>query len=267
MRITGLAPRVLPASTGRLADGVPEAPAGTIFVLGADGGYAVPPRKFTIYFGRGRDDVHVCVGEGDPYVSRVHGKLLGDGSGWWVRNQGRLPILLPGDALLLSGNEVLVAAGYIPLVIASSGRRSHLLEVHVAGTAAAPVDGPPDEHAKTPAVYDLSPTERLAVAALGQRYLRQERYPGPVSWSQVVEDLNRAAPGREWTEKPVEYIVSRVRARLAADRGSPVAGLLPDEGGAATAGPALSHNLIQALLASATLLPADLKLLDEPQRT
>jgi hypothetical protein len=263
VRITDLVPQVLPASMGRLADGVPEAPSGTIFVLGADGGYAVPPRKFTLYFGRGRDDVHVAVGEDDPYVSRVHGKLVCDGSNWWIRNQGRLPIQLPGDALLLSGNEMRMTPGYTPLIIASAGRRSHLLEVHVAGTAGPGQDAAPGERTRPPEVYDLSPVERLVLTALAQRYLRQERYPQPVSWKQVADDLNQAVPDREWTKKVAEHIVSGVRERLAADHDNPVAGLLRDEGIGEPVGNTLNHNLIQALLRSATLLPADLHLLGD----
>jgi hypothetical protein len=255
---------VLPASTGRLAQGAPEAPAGTIFVLGTRGGYAVPPRKFTIYFGRGRDDVHVSVGEDDPYVSRVHGKLMCGGGDWWIRNHGRLPILLPGDALLLSGNDMPIPAGYTPLLIASSGRRSHLLEVHVAGTADPRRELAPDSWTRPPEVYDLGPAERLVLIALAQRYLRHERSPWPVPWNQVAKDLNRAAPAREWTEKAVEHIAARVRGRLAADHVNLVAGVPRREIADEPTDPALSHNLIQALLRSATLLPADLRLIDDP---
>ncbi|HET9168461.1 MAG TPA: FHA domain-containing protein, partial [Actinospica sp.] len=62
MQTEDFAPRVLPASTRRLADGVPCAPPGTLFALGAEGGFAVPPHPFTLHFGRGSGEVHVAVG-------------------------------------------------------------------------------------------------------------------------------------------------------------------------------------------------------------
>ena len=37
----------------------PPAPPGAIVVLGAESGFAVPARRFTLLFGRERDDVHV----------------------------------------------------------------------------------------------------------------------------------------------------------------------------------------------------------------
>jgi pSer/pThr/pTyr-binding forkhead associated (FHA) protein len=101
-------PQVLPGSIRSLASDVPPAPPGTIFVLGAGGGFAVPPRKFTLHFGRDRDDIHVPVGIDDPYVSRLHGVIVGDGRDWWLRNKGKLPIRLPGEAMLLSGHELLI---------------------------------------------------------------------------------------------------------------------------------------------------------------
>src|ERR1700754_4584820 len=127
-------PQLLPAATRSLANGVPSAPAGTIFALAADGGFAVPPRNFTLHFGRDKDDVHVPIGVGDPYVSRLHGVIVGDGRGWWIRNKGKLPIQLPGDAMLLSGHELPIEPGYTPLFIGSPKGRSHLLEIHVVGT-------------------------------------------------------------------------------------------------------------------------------------
>ncbi|WP_203658139.1 FHA domain-containing protein [Actinocatenispora rupis] len=253
-------PQVLPASTPSLAHGVPTAPPGTIFVLGADGGYAVPPRRFSLYFGRGTDDVHVTVGGDDPYVSRLQGRLVCDGHDWWVRNEGRLPIQLPGDSLLLSGHELLMDPGYTPLLIGSPRRRTHLLEVHVVAPAAVDAAVGPRTPTRSPDGHDLSPVERLVLAALAQRYLRQERYPQPVSWKQVADDLNAATPGRTWTRKAAEHVVGRVRERLAAT----VPGVLRDDGVGEPVGNTLNHNLIQALLRSATLLPADLHLLTPP---
>src|SRR5262249_62351806 len=96
MTLREFVPQALPDSMRSLASGVPPAPPGTIFALAADGGFAVPPRKFTLHFGRGKDDVHVPVGGNDPQVSRLHGVLVGDGQEWWIHNKGKLPIRLPG---------------------------------------------------------------------------------------------------------------------------------------------------------------------------
>ncbi|AUG81042.1 hypothetical protein CFP65_6386 [Kitasatospora sp. MMS16-BH015] len=260
-------PQVLPASMRGLAGGVPEAPAGTVFALAADGGFAVPPRRFTLYFGRGSADVHVAIGTDDPYVSRRHGTLSCDGEAarpeWWLRNTGRLPIRLPGETLLLSGHEQPLTPGYTPLLIGSPGRRSHLLEVYVVG-ALAP-DGADRSLAATRSaeIHVLTPVERLVLTALAQRYLRQERYPQPVSWKQVADDLNRAHPDREWTPKSTAHLVSTVRERLATGP-HPVPGLLREDGVGEPVGNTLNHNLIQALLTSATLLPGDLALLADP---
>ncbi len=262
MTIAEFVPQVLPASTRSLASGVPSAPDGTIFALAADGGFAVPPRKFTLHFGRGKDDVHVPIGLNDPYVSRLHGVLVCDGREWWIRNQGRLPIQLPGDGMLLSGNELRMEPGYTPLFIGSAKRRSHLLEIHVVGSRAAAIDGEQHSRTKAPDVHDLSPVERLVLAVLAQRYLRQERYPQPLSWKQVADELNLLPGGREWTSKAVAHIVALVRERLAAGA-DPVPGIRREDGVAEPVGNTLNHNLIQALLLSATLLPSDLHLLGE----
>jgi hypothetical protein len=259
---TEFVPQVLPASTRSLAGGVPPAPPGTIFALAADGGFAVPPRKFTLHFGRGEDDVHVPIGLGDPYVSRLHGVLKCDGREWWIHNKGRLPIRLPGDAMLLSGHELPIEPGYTPLFIGSAERRSHLLELHVVGTAAPAAGEAQHTRTKSPDVYDLSLVERRVLTALAQRYLRQERYPQPLSWKQVADELNRLRVGREWTSKTAAHIVGAVRERLAAGP-DPIPGIRREDGVAEPVGNTLNHNLIQALLRTTTLMPSDLHLLGD----
>jgi hypothetical protein len=255
-------PQVLPASMRSLAGGVPSAPPGTIFVLAAEGGFCVPPRKFTLHFGRAKDDVHVAVGTSDPHVSRPHGMLLCDGREWWIRNTGKLPIQFPGDTMLLSGHEQPMEPGYTPLIIGSPARQSHLLEVHVVASRAANGHGGPHLATTPPDVYDLSPVERLVLTALAQRYLRQERYPQPVSWKQAADDLNRVPDGREWTPKAAAHIVSALRERLATGP-MPVPGIMREDGVGEPVGNTLNHNLIQALLKNTTLMPADLHLLGD----
>jgi hypothetical protein len=264
-------PQPLPACMASLSRGVPSAPPGTIFVLGADGGYAVPPCEFTLYFGRAARDVHVAIGSHDPYVSRVHGMLACYGSSqWWLRNQGTLPMQLPGDVLLLSGGEIPVPAGYsqliicTPLRISAPGRAPHVLEIHLVKEPRVPgLSAGPDEETRPPDAYHLSERERLVMTALAQRYLRQELYPQPISWKQAADDLNRVSPGEAWTAKAAAHVVATVRERLASGS-HPVRGLLRDDGIGEPLGNTLNHNLIHALLESATLLPSDLNLLDEP---
>lgn len=248
-----------------LAGKVLKAKPRTIFAVGTDGGYAVPPREFTLLFGRARDDVHVPVGLNDPYVRRVHGRFAYDGRDWWIHNEGYLPIQA-GDALLLHGNRLILARGYTPLLIRSERGRSHLMEAHVVDVPAPGQDAAPEDRTEFPEGYELSPAERVVLAALAQRYLRgDEKKPQPVSWQQVADDMNRTVPGRAWTKKKAERIVARVRERLAGDRHVPVPGLRREEGIGEPVGNTLNHNLIQALLMSGTLRPDDLRLLDDSE--
>lgn len=265
VELDGLAPEFLPASAAPLAGKALKAKPGTIFALGADGGYAVPPREFTILFGRSRDDVHIPVGLNDPFVSRVHGQLACDGRDWWLQNDGRLPIQA-GDTLLLQGNRVVLSRGYTPLFIKSARNRSHLLEAYVVGSLTPGREAAPEDGTQFPEGYELSPGERTVLAALAQRYLRgDEIKPQPVSWQQVADDMNRTAPGGTWTKKKAERIVARVRERLADDPRAPVSGLRREDGIGEPVGNTLNHNLIQALLLSGTLSPEDLALLGGPE--
>lgn len=260
MTSSNFRPHPLPAGTPSLARGVPDMPTGTIFALAADGGFVVPPpgREFVLRFGRSRDDVHVPIGVTDPYVSRSHGTVVGDGREWWIRNnKGSLPLQLPGDLLLLAGQEMALAPGYTPLFICSSKHRAHLLELHVVGAGTAGAQGGEHERTKPPDVYDLSPEERLVLTALAQRYLRQDRYAQPVSWKQVAEDLNQVDDGRRWTQNKAAHTVNAVRKRLASGP-DPVPGLRREDGVGEPVGNALNHHLIQALLRTSTLVPSDL---------
>ncbi|MFE3542841.1 hypothetical protein ACFXK0_07720 [Nocardia sp. NPDC059177] len=262
MACDGFVPQMLQSSMRSLAGGVPPAPPGTIFALGADGGYAVPPREFRLYFGRSRDDVHVPIGVDDNRVSRRHGVFEYDGQQWRISNQGQLPIEFPGEALLLAGQQRTIEPGYTPMFIRSSKDRPHLLEVHVVGVhTGKPTD---QQHTRTvpPDAHPLSSDEKLVLTALAQRYLRQERYPQPLSWRQVAEDLNSSSDERMWSPRTVSYIVGVVRERLSMAP-EPVTGLRIEDGIGEPVGNALNHNLIQALLLSAMLTPADLRMLGD----
>jgi hypothetical protein len=247
---------------GSPSDRLPSAPPGTIFVVGPEGGYAVPPRRYTLLFGRDREDVHVPVGVDDPTVSRRHGVFTCTGAdgGWWLVNTGSLPIELPDGALMLTGHRRTIEAGYTPLVINSSKRRSHLVEVRIAdeddrnprGTSSAETVDPET-------VYELSPQERLVLTALARRYLEgHDSFPLPLAWKDTAR-LADASPfaTKSWTPKTVANTVEDVRERLHR-RG--VRGLLRDEVGEPV-GSTLSINLIKELLKTATLTAQDLELL------
>lgn len=255
-------PQMLPP--GSPADKNPEAPAGTIFVVGPERGYAVPPCRYTLLFGRDREDVHVPVGVDDPSVSRRHGVFTcpGPGSGWWLRNNGNLPIELPDGVLLLAGHWRAVAPGYTPLVINSSRQRSHLVEVRITGEPGRQQQSTTKaETARPETVYVLSAPERLVLAALARRYLEgHDDYPLPLTWKETAAVAN-ASPyaTRTWTDRMVEHTVGDVRERLHR-RG--VRGLLREEVGQPV-GSTLSVNLIRELLKTATLGSQDLALLPE----
>jgi hypothetical protein len=255
-------PQMLPP--GSPADKVLQAPSGAIFVVGPEGGYAVPPRRYTLLFGRDREDVHVPVGVDDPTVSRRHGVFTctGPDSEWWLCNTGKLPIELPDGTLMLAGHWRIFSPGYTPLVINSSKRRSHLVEVRVIGAP----DARPRSTTKAPTVdpetvYELSAQERLVLTALARRYLTgHDDYPLPLTWEDTSRIANESPYStRTWTQRTVANTVEDVRERLHR-RG--VRGLLRDEVGEPV-GSTLSVNLIRELLKTATLSAQDLDLLLE----
>jgi len=258
-------PRKLPALTGGLAGHTLAGPPGSIFVYGSGGGFAAPPlERLQVRFGRHAEEVEVCVGSGDSQVSRRHGRIVRAGREWWLHNDGRVPIRVPNSAnLLLPGRHMALAKGYSPLFIDGSADRKHLLEVRVVGLAKEVPESGADEATTAPQVHELTDVERLVLTALAQRYLRQEPHPQPVAWQQVADDLNAGAPesgGKDgWHWHRASNVADAVRKRLA-DKGIP--GLTREEVGEPV-GNKLKDNLIQELLATATLLPLDLRLLGE----
>jgi hypothetical protein len=254
-------PRKMPALTGGLAARSVAGPPGSIFVYGAAGGFAAPPlERLQVRFGRHADEVEVCVGSDDGQVSRQHGRIVCAGRQWWLHNDGRLPIRVPSDAnFLLPGRHMPLAKGYSPLFIDGSADRQHLLEVRVVGLAKDIPSSAADEATTAPQVHELTDVERLVLTALAQRYLRQESQPQPVAWQQVADDLNAVPGQRDWHWHRASNVADAVRKRLA-EQG--VRGLTREEVGEPV-GNKLKDNLIQELLATATLLPLDLALLGE----
>ena len=251
----------LSAAHASLAHGVAPAVPGTIYALGVAGGIVLGPREGRVLlFGRNRPDVHVCIGEDDLLVSRQHGELVHHGRQWWVRNTGRYPLRLPRSRLLYPDEAAVpLTPGYTPLFVSGSLGREHLLELYVTGP-----DGkrPVPRHSavtQPPRLWRLSPDERLGLIALGQRYLRHEPHPQPLSWRETADLLADRQPGVRWTSKRVEHMVTAVRERLS--QGG-VAGLTREEIGEPV-GNVLNENLIRALMMSTTLVPPDLDLLDD----
>ncbi|MFF5717184.1 hypothetical protein [Streptomyces buecherae] len=253
---------VLPQDIGSLSRTAPAARPGTLFVLGTNGGMSVAPdADFPLMFGRDMPDVHVCVGAADRRVSRRQGLITREASRWVLRNTGKLPIRFPGSRLVLGGDTAELSPGYTPLFIVST-RQEHLLEVRV--TASAPRGGasPASCGADTydGDAHELSPDERLVLTCLGQRYLRADPHPQPLTWSQVAFEVGALRPDERWTAKRAAHIVTLVRQRLS--REYAVAGLLEEEI-PPPVGNALNHNLINNLLVTTTLTRADLHELDQ----
>ncbi|GAB2912705.1 FHA domain-containing protein [Streptomyces mayteni] len=251
---------ILPRDFGSLSRGLPAAVrAGTLFVLGPGGGMSVAPdTEFRLVFGRSEADVHVCVGADDPHVSRQHGYIARERDHWVLHNAGRLPIRVPPSRLVLCGDRAELPTGYTPLFIRGP-RQEHLLEVRIAGPV--PSAPPAVEHeaeTRGPRLWPLSPVEKLVIVCLGQRYLRNEPYPQPLTWAQVAAELGELRPDERWSERRAAHIVTNVRKRLS----GAVPGLLEEEV-PPPVGNTLNHNLIMELLVSTTILRADLALMDD----
>lgn len=255
--------RELASTHDSLALGVQAPRTRTIFALAISGGIAVPPRNGReVLFGRNRDEVHVCLGEDDPKVSRQHGRLTHRGDQWWVANTGKLPMRLSGQRLLYPDEEAIpLAEGYTPLFIRGSRKREHLLELFVTGQDGGRPRPLPRDPTQPTRTYRLSQEERLALIVLGQRYLSHDLYPQPQTWRQVAERLGRVQPDFGWTTRKVEHLIGDVRDRMSREG---VSGLSREEVGEPV-GNSLNHNLIQELMLSMTLVPRDLALIDEPE--
>ncbi|MEV7087972.1 FHA domain-containing protein [Streptomyces sp. NPDC093085] len=252
--------RALPAGHDSLARGASAPVRGTVFALALTGGMTLGPGEGrTVLFGRNRPEVHICLGEDDPQVSRHQGTLTHRGGQWLLSTVGRPPIRCPGGRLLVRDEEPLaLGTGYTPLFVGGSRGREHLLEVFVTG--------PDDEHprprhtdvTRPPRVWVLSDQEKLALVVLGRRYLRHDPHPQPLTWRQTAAELAELQPGARWTEKRVEHTVNAVRIRLSRDG---VPWLTREEVGEPV-GNALNDHLIRALLTSTNLVPRDLRLID-----
>jgi hypothetical protein len=232
------------------------APAGTLFVLGDDGGYAaaaVTGRELVV--GRNTPDVHVAVGRDDAYISRQHATVRcvehGAGTRWVLRNGGTLPIRVPDTEPLLRAHELPLPTGYTPVYI--QGAQLHVVELLVS-------DGRRQRGAVRPDTstgnlrLPLTRREWLVLVAMFRDVLAREDQALPLTWNETAKVLN-GVPGQSgWTDRRAENVVDAVKQRLTA------AGIdrltretAPSE--------ALKANLLRVLVDTGTLLPDDLQVL------
>lgn len=233
---------------------------GAVFALALAEGITVEPAPGRrIRFGRNRPQVDLCIGEDDLRISRQHGVIEHAGGGWQVTNTGQLPIRLPQGRWLFNDGEPLpLTSGYTPLFVRGSRGREHLLELYVIGPDGECPEALHGAVTHAPKRYWLTPDEKLVLVVLGQRYLAQEEFAQPLTRRQVAEQMAELQPDVAWDEKKVERVVGPVRQRLHQDG---VRGLVREEL-TEPIGNMLNHNLVRALMSSATLMPSDLTLLD-----
>lgn len=256
------------SSRQSLAFGVPPSAPRTIYALALASETSAAPRKGRmIRFGRNRPDVDVCVGEDDPQVSRQHGTVIFHDDQWWIDNTGRGPIRVGSVGYLFPGDERLpLPDGYTPAFIMGSAkrknpgeRREHLIELYVAGSSGVRPAARHADPTRPPRTWSLTRDDRLALIAVGQRYLYHDFHPQPLAYKQAAEQLAELDPDAKWTEDRVRRRVENVRNALSR---AGVPGLTREEVGEPV-GNALNENLIRELMLSTTLVPRDLTLLEE----
>ncbi|WP_216903251.1 hypothetical protein [Nocardia alni] len=245
-----------------LAFGVPDAAPGTLSALSISNSVtAAPDEGRQVVFGRNWDDADICVGGHDQGVSRTQGIMTCRGGRWWLANAGRRPLRLPGSQMLFTGEEPIpLVAGYLALFVHGSAAHEHLLELYVSGADVTQPARGPAAVTQPPRTWRLSVNERLVLVVLAQRYLLQEPYPQPMGWQQAADHLNDLDPDADWNHRKVARLVEQVRTRLSK---AGVAGLTREEVGEPI-GNMLNHNLIRELIDSITLIPPDLRMLDQP---
>lgn len=98
-----------------------------------------------------------------------------------------------------------------------AGDREHLLEVRVTGPAPTGASGVQfdDTTHYTGTIWELSDREQLVLVALGQRYLRHEAYPQPLSWSNVAKELTSLQPGEGWSSDACAVLDTTALSRVA----------------------------------------------------
>lgn len=257
----GSRPEFLPPTMPSLSAAVPRGPKGTLWLLGADGGWVTPPADGRpVTFGRNAAEMNVCIGAGDDQVSRCHGRLLHYGSEWWIRNEGRWPIQMSDSRLpMLAEQERPMSTGYTQLTI-DTRRREHRLEVYVSGGSDEPPHstvGEDDNPTAAGSVWTISIRQRMVVTVLAQRYLESgDGYPQPLPWHAVAQELNELSDASDWNERKAARVIEGLRKDLEAQGWDGPPKDLPQP-----IGNAINDSIIQELLNSATVTPRDLALL------
>lgn len=220
-----------------------------------------PSEGRRILFGRNRPAVHLCVGEHDLSVSRVHGVFVHRQGRWWLVNSGGLGIRMNDERLVAPEDEPYpLPVDQTMLTIEGLRGRRHLIEVLVTGADSTP--GTPAYSMRTERTtgHRIDREERLVVVALAQAYLRGEPDPRPESWNQVGALLADLYPDDGWTEKKAEHKARGLRLRLdVAGRPGMVA-----RPGTADLGSSLKERLVRELIMSNTIGSKDLALIDDP---
>jgi hypothetical protein len=214
---------------------------------------ATPVEAEELVVGRDAAEAHLGLGIDDLSVSRRHIALRRTAGRWWMHNLGRRTVRLPTGTLVPGGEPIPLETGYTAAFVEGGRGRAHLVELYVSdGTPATPQRSTAET--VQPRVWPLRPDEHLAMTVLGQRYLRHEPQPRPLSWKEAVTELAELEPDAGWTRKRIERKVSRLRQRLAH---AGISGLLADEVDGPL-GNQLNHNLIRELVESTTLVASDL---------
>lgn len=231
---------------------------GSISLTTIGAAYSVGPgEEREILIGRNRSEVHLCVGEDDLGVSRRHVVLRHRAGQWWVRREGRRDVQLGrGHRLWPDSDPVPLAPGYTSLVLEGSHGRIHVVEIAVADADGWKRPEPTDPTLTTERIA-LEPDERLALVALGERYLRDEPNARPRSWREAEARLQLVVPERRLGHKRIEHLVRDLRLRLSA---SGRAGLVEPD--VESPGDMLKHNLLTLLIASNSIGPSDLALIE-----
>ncbi|MFT2017583.1 FHA domain-containing protein [Streptomyces sp. 796.1] len=249
-----------------LARGVPPGRPGTLHARTVCGDLTAPPRPgLTVRFGRGeKPGTDLGVGVDDRRVSRRHGELTFRAGGWWLRNTGQQLVRLPEGRMMHTSSEPIpLATGYTPLFVQGSGHREHLVELYVTDhDDRGPVSSRRAETVR-PERWVLSDEERLLLVVLGQHYLEYEPDPRPLTYSRAAEQLGFLRPDGGWTARKIEYRVEAVRRRL--HRTGFKYPLIHDNPDERPSDNTLLHNLLKGLVASTTLVPPDLDLMDDAQ--
>lgn len=260
-------------------------PSNTLHARSTEGAVEVLPEAGrVVLFGRGgyrkEDRVDLRVGTHDDHVSRRQGELTYRQRSWWLRNIGKAQLRLPSSPWLPewldpTDEPIPLAVGRTQVHVVGNGGREYQVELFVFDGAEPnePLDGP----TISPKQWRLRKDEKPLLVVMGQQYLRHDPEARPLTYRETAEQLDlldlKELWGEEWAtkriglppeeflaraEKKIERTIGGARKRLSREgfpRLKRVAGQPFDD--------TLKRNLIDGLVASMTLTPDDLVLLED----